>query len=283
MPPRKTPTGRQRRIGAELRRMREHAGLSIAEAAARLGTDRTNVSSLESGRFGVSAERVHTLASHYECPDAGLIDGLAKMAEVRVRGWWEDYRSLLSAAALDLAELEFHAARISSVQVVHIPGLLQTEEHARALFRCAVPAPSDVELQRRLSHRMKRKVIFERDQPTPCSFVLHEAALRMQMTRRDIHLRQLDRLLEASEQRNLTLRVIAFSAGGYTGLGTGFTFAEGSVPALSTVQVDNAHGALFLDAESHLLNYRAVLERVDAVSMSPRESRSFIRKVARDL
>lgn len=83
MPPRKAPTARQCRVGAELRKMRQHAGLALAEAAALLSTDRTAISNTESGRFGVSGERVRAWAGGYACPDEAYVDALAAMADER--------------------------------------------------------------------------------------------------------------------------------------------------------------------------------------------------------
>ncbi|WP_217146255.1 helix-turn-helix transcriptional regulator, partial [Streptomyces sp. AC627_RSS907] len=122
MPPRKAPTARQRRLATELRKMRERAGLSISDAAQLLSTDRTTVSNIESGRFGVSADRVRAWSTHHACPDPKYVDALARMAEERGKGWWEQYRGTLSTSALDLAELEHNARSLTVLQVVYVPG-----------------------------------------------------------------------------------------------------------------------------------------------------------------
>ncbi|TDC27602.1 XRE family transcriptional regulator [Streptomyces sp. 8K308] len=283
MASRKTPTARQRRIGTELRRMREHAGLSIAEGAALLGTDRTNISNLEGARFGVSGERVRQFAANYNCPDHAYVEGLAAMASTRVRGWWTEYRGVLPSGAVDLAEMEYHAQRLTVVEHMHVPGLLQTEEHARAVLRLAIPQRSEVELLRRLTHRMKRKTIFERDQPTACVFLVHEAALRMCLGGSAVQRRQLDRLLEESERDHITLLVIPFTANGYAGAGSSVTLAAGAVPRLDTVQLDSPHGVAFLDGEAQLIRYRTTLERMREMTLPPSESRDFIRTVRDEL
>lgn len=159
--------------------MRERAGLLPTEAAALLGTDRTTISNTEAGRFGVSGTRVRTWAAAYACPDAAYIDALVDMAEERIKGWWEDYRGELSVSALDLAELEHHATGFRSVQIMHMPGLLQTEDYARAVYAEALPAPTPAGLRRRLSHRLRRRDVLDRPDPPTCVFLIHEAALRM--------------------------------------------------------------------------------------------------------
>ncbi|MFD5318469.1 helix-turn-helix domain-containing protein [Streptomyces sp. NPDC127098] len=279
MASKKNVTARQRRIGVELRRMRDRAGMSISEAASLLGSDRTSISNMEAARFGVSGERVRQLAANYACPDQAYVEGLASMAETRVRGWWEEYRGVLPAGPVDLAELEYHAKRLTMVDHFHIPGLLQTEEHARGVLRLAVPQRSEVDLLRRLTHRIKRKAIFERDTPTPCHFIVHEAALRACLTGPDIQRRQLDRLLEESEHEHVTIQVIPFTAPGYAGAGGAFAYASGPAPQLDTVQLDSPHGSVFLDGEDQLRNYRDTLARMQEVAMSPDESRDFISSV----
>lgn len=99
MPVRKPPTERQRRPGAELRKMREHIGMFINEAAALHRTDRTVVSNTESARSGVSSDRVRVWAANHRCPDAKYIDAPAEMARGRGPHWWDEYRGMLPAGA----------------------------------------------------------------------------------------------------------------------------------------------------------------------------------------
>ncbi|MFE4665456.1 helix-turn-helix domain-containing protein [Streptomyces sp. NPDC056716] len=283
MPPRKAPTARQRRLGAELRRIRERAGLTLVDAAAQLGTDRTTVSNIESGRFGVSGERVRTWAAHYGCPDAEYVEALAAMAEDRRKGWWEDYREVLSVGALDLSELEHHASALRAVQIMHMPGLLQTEDYARAVFTEAVPALSDIELRRELSLRLKRRDVLDRATPPMCTFLIHESALRMEFGGRKIARAQLDYLLKQSDRENVRVRVIPFSIGGFPNAGSATLYACGPVPQLDTVQTDTPYGPAFLDAETRLANFRAVLDRTEERSLDAVRSRDFINEIAQQV
>ena len=280
MPPRSVPTARQVRLGTELRRMREGAGLSIQEAADRLGINRTHITNLELARFGVSEERVRALAAIYTCPDGDYVDALVAMARERKGGWWEEYRGLIATGGLDLAELEYYAASLRVLEIMHIPGLLQTEEYARAVLNSTVPQWSDTDLRRRLSHRMKRRDILDRDDPPECTFVIHEAALRMRFGSDRVLHAQLDSLLESSTRKNVTVRVLTFEAGGFHVPGLSVTYALGAVPQLDTAQLDAAHGPVFLDAQSQLANHRGVLDRTAEAALSAEESRDFVRGIA---
>lgn len=283
MASRKAPTARQRRLGTELRRLRERTGLSLNAAAAVLGTDRTTVSNSEAGRSGVSSQRVRAWAAHYECPDTAYVDALAGMAEERTNRWWEDYRGELSSGALDLAELEHHAVGLRSVQIMYMPGLLQNEEYARAVFAEVVPPLSPERLRRLLSHRLRRRDVLDGAGAPTCTFLIHEAALRMTYGGPGVALGQLGHLLKESERDNVTVRVIPFAAGGFPEIGSSTQYVCGPVPQLDTVQTDTATGPMFIDAEVRLVNYRAVLDRVESRSLDPEGSRDFIREIAQSM
>ncbi|SFC21198.1 helix-turn-helix domain-containing protein [Streptomyces aidingensis] len=281
MPSRTAPTARQRRIGCELRKLRERIGMTPMQAAEELGTNRAGISNMETGRFGVSAERVRTLARIYSCPDAAYVDALAAMAEERVRGWWEHYRDKLPATALDLAELEHFARAMRTIQIMHVPGLLQTEEYARAVLAIDVPEPNPVELRRKISFRMRRRDVLDRDDPPQCTFLVHESAFRLETGGPKVARRQLDHLLEASERPNVTLRAIPFSAGVLPNTGLSTVYAYAAVPQLDTVHLEVRHGHALLDAETHLQNYRATMSRVENISLTPEETRELIADIAR--
>ncbi|MET8182800.1 Scr1 family TA system antitoxin-like transcriptional regulator [Streptomyces sp. NPDC005336] len=279
--PRTATTARQRRLGAELRKLREHAGMNVAQAAQQLGVDRTRISNTEAGRFGVSEERVRALAEIYSCGDQAYVDALAAMATERGQGWWEEYRGKLSAGALDLAGLEHHAVGLRLVQIMHMPGLLQTEDYAQAVFSTAEPEPTPTQLRCRLSHRLRRRDVLDREDPPQCTFLIHEAALRLQFGGARVAQRQLEYVVEASERDNVTVRVIPFSAGGFPNAGSSTTYVTGPVPQLDTVQLDSPNGSALLDADTYLANYRRVLDRTEAMALSPDETRDFVHAIAR--
>lgn len=280
---RKQPTARQERLGAELRKLREAAGLKGREAAALLGTDSAQVSQIEFGTAGVSEERVRRLAAHYACTDTELIDALAAMATDRARGWWEEYRGLLPTQFLDLSELEHYAAFLREVQFLYIPGLLQTEDYARAVFSFRVPELPGAEREMRVRHRMQRRAILEGPDPTPYEAVIHEAALRIKVHDRATSRSQLTRLLELSEADHITVRAIPLDLDGFAGASSTMTYAGGPVPKLDTVVRDSPHGTAFIDSEAQLGAFRTLFRRVEEVSLGPDRSRDFIHRLAKEL
>ncbi|MGW0751418.1 helix-turn-helix domain-containing protein [Streptomyces sp. NPDC002587] len=283
MAPRNHPTIQQRRFGAELRRLREGAGLSAPAAAERLGADRTMISNIESGRFGISEERLRRLASIYECNNTGLIDALAAMTGGRTKGWWDEYRGKIPPDFLDVAELEHHATSLRTLQTAHIPGIFQTEEHARALFDLFVPALPRLEVELRVAHRLARHNVVAGTPGVPYVGLVHESALRMRIGGRSVARGQLDRLLEESERPNVRLLVIPFSAEGFPMAGDTMMYASAMNPHLDTVEVDSPIGAVFFDAPTQLANFRKRLDLVEQVTLNPRESRDLILEIAGDL
>ncbi|CAL9482223.1 helix-turn-helix domain-containing protein [Streptomyces sp. enrichment culture] len=284
MPPTNSPTLRQRRLGAELRKLRERAGLTATSAAGLLGVNQARVSMIETGRTPISSDRLRSMAHVYDCNDEELIDALASMTGRRTRGWWEEYRDHVPVALVDLAELEHHASGLRVALLIHIPALLQTTDHARSLFRAVVPPMRQYEIEHRLTHRMKRQGILHRVEPLPYTAIIHEAALRMDFGGPTIARDQLQHLLDMSELPHVTVRVISFGTNHFPTTGQSFDYVEGSVPQLDTAQLDSHHGACeFLDAEAQLRKYRAVLDRMESCALDPVKSRDFIHQRIQDL
>ncbi|HZF89952.1 helix-turn-helix transcriptional regulator [Streptomyces sp.] len=280
---RSEPTARQMRLAVELRRLREAAGLTAREAATLLGVSAPQISQIEAGLTGVSEKRLRRLAANYSCPDLEFVDALVGMARDRTTGWWEEYRGLLPMPFLDLPELEHHASYRWDVDFLHVPGLLQTEDYARALFSYVNPEFPEEEVERWVEHRMRRKVVIERPDPIPYEAVIHEAALRIRVGDRTAARAQLTQVLELCEASHITVRVVPFDLDGFGGAGSAMVYAGGPVPRLDTVVRDGLNGPVFIDAESQLDRYRTLFRRVKAVSLEPSRSRDFIHKLAKEL
>ena len=277
------PTARQMRLGTELRRLREEAGLSGREAAALLGVSSGQISQIEFAQTGVSEKRLRSMAANYACSDGELIAALVQMATDRTRGWWEEYRQQLPAPFLDLAELEHNATFRRDVDLLHVSGLLQTEDYARALFSTRIPELSTDERELRVRHRMQRRVILERPTPTSYQAVIHEAALRIRVGGRATSQTQLASILELSEADHITVRVIPFALERFDDTGSAMIYAGGSIPKLDTVVRDGPHGTAFIDAEAQLGVFRTLFRRVEAASLDPEQSRDLIHNLAKEL
>ncbi|MBE8471171.1 helix-turn-helix domain-containing protein [Streptomyces justiciae] len=283
MAPRSHATARQVRLGTELRRLREAAGLKAREVAGLLNSTSAQISQVELGLSGASEERVRRLAAHYACTDEALIDALVAMATERTRGWWEEYRGVLPPVFMDTAEAEHHATFLREVVITRIPGLLQTPDYARAVFAYMNPELPESEVAPRVEHRMRRRAVIEGDNPTPYEAIIHEVALRLRVSDRKSSCAQLRQILDLVEQGHATVRVIPTDQDGFAGSGASMMYAGGPVPRLDTGMRDSPTGIAFIDAESQLDRLRALLRRVESASLDPVASRDFIHRMAKEL
>lgn len=283
MPTRPAPTERQRRLGAELRKMRLTAGRTTEYAAGLLGLDRTKLSNMEAGVRAASPERIRILADDYGCTDGPYVDGLIAMADSGRHGWWERYRGRLPQRLLDVAELEWFANRLRTLQTVHVPGLLQLGEYAEAVFNSALPPLPRSEIELRVAQRVQRQQVLERTVPVDYVAYVHECALRMQFGGRQVTQRQLRHLCVMSERENVEIRVLPVEVGAFPGAGHAVLYAAGVVPRLDTVQLDSAHGGEFTHVETELTKYRAHMDWWQAKSLSPKASQDFINRVNHQL
>ncbi|MCX4738658.1 helix-turn-helix domain-containing protein [Streptomyces antibioticus] len=283
MAARNHPTARQVRLGAELRKLREAAGFKAREVAAFLNSTSAQMSQVEAGIAAVSAERIRRLAAHYACTDEALIDALAAMAGDRTRGWWDEYRGVLPQVNLDVAEAEHHATHLREIVITHVPGLLQTPDYARTVFRYMRPELPDSEVEPRVEHRLRRRAVLEGDSPTPYETIVHEFALRVRIADRQASLAQLRWILDQIEQGRTTLRVIPIDQDGFAGAGASMMYMDGPLPQLDTCLRDTPTGTAFIDTEPQLAQLRTLFRRVEKATLTPAASRDFIHRLAKDL
>ncbi|WP_344324371.1 helix-turn-helix transcriptional regulator [Kitasatospora putterlickiae] len=279
---RSNPTLRQRRLGTELRRMREQAGFGSSELARRLGISPAQMTQMEMAKIGVSPERLRMVASACGCANEPLIDALANMASERGKGWWEECRGTLTIDFLEVAELEAHARKLTFCTTAYMPGLLQTHAYASAVFARLFPPLSVGEVEARTAFRIRRQKII-RSGSTPLRTFIHEAALRMQFGGPVVLADQLGALIDDSEHPGISVRVVPFALDTFPGSGENLTFAEGPVPELDTIEMDVSQGALFFDSQADLAKHRVIFSRLDSTALGEDESREFIRSVMKEV
>ncbi|MEV7782052.1 helix-turn-helix transcriptional regulator [Kitasatospora sp. NPDC088351] len=280
---RPNPTLRQRRLGAELRRMREQAGFGGSQLGRAVGMNPAQVTQMESGKIGISVERLRTIAAACMCVNQPLIDALADIITEREKpGWWEEYRGTLATDFLEVAELEGHARRLSTYTITFVPGLLQTGAYASAVFSGSFPPLPRHEVDLRTAFRMLRQRIV-RSGTTPYSAFIHEAALRMQFSGTKVLAEQLDSLIEDSERPGTSVRVVPFSVDALPSPSENFTYAEGPIPELDTAQMDTGPGCPLFDAPAHVAKFRAVLTQMATTALSEEESRDFIQSIKKEM
>ncbi|MFI0260888.1 helix-turn-helix domain-containing protein [Streptomyces sp. NPDC017056] len=263
MPPRTRPTERQRRLGLELRKLRNRAGLSGDQAGSLLDADRTRISNIEAGRVDVARNRLYMLLRRYGCPHGPLFEELMAMAQETGRGWWGDFRDVVAPVGRDLAELEARSAGIRVHEPLFVPGLLQTADYARAVI--AESEQDEHRVERFVEFRMARQRILAG--VVTYRAIVHEAALHVQIGGPKVMRRQLLRLIEAARQPNVTVQVFPFEAGSYSSFSRSFGIFGGSVPELDTVHLEHPMDSVFLRDGDHIEEYAKMFERLSGLAL----------------
>lgn len=264
---RANPTFRQRRFGAEVRKLRERSGLSVAAGAALMGMQASHISNVESGRTGLSPQRLRALADAASGASSTFVDALLELGQDSGKGWWTEYRRELRPSLMDLAELEERATRIVSYEPMFVPGLLQTADYATAMYRGGYTSASREEQDLEVEFRMRRQKVLAGERSPSFHAVIHEAALHATLGNRQIMRGQLLRLIEASRLPNVTIQVLPFD--GPVPFGTSFTLVEPSVPELSTVIVAHIERSLYLGDDDALARYNDWFARLRNVALPP--------------
>ncbi|MFS8199938.1 helix-turn-helix domain-containing protein [Streptomyces sp. CWNU-52B] len=209
---RTTISERQRRLGYELKHLREQAGFSAGEAAERIGMGRAQLSQIETAKTTILTERLRELCHLYGCIDATYVDALVAMSEATGRGWWTAYKKPMEQGPLNMAELERDAVELRLHQSLFIPGLFQTADYAQAVFATPKLGFENEDIGDALKFRMQRQSILTRESPPSVHAVIHESALHMKFGGTDVLREQLLHLVELARLPHVAIRIYPFSS-----------------------------------------------------------------------
>ncbi len=288
MPRPGSATVRNRRLAAELRRLREAADLTGDEVAEQLGWSASKVSRLENARQAPRFTDVKRLLELYDIQGAQR-DQLLQLARDAVRkGWWEAFSDALPDQYASYIGLEIEAEAIWQWETQVVPGLLQTEAYALAVEQWShsieVIPPSRVDA--RVEARIARQSILTRETPLRLSIILDEALLLRRYGDADIMREQLYRLQELAELPNLKLQVLQLD--GPHPITTGsFTLLQ--FPPASGIRfhdvayIEHLNGCSYLEEETETYRHRLSFERLSAEALGPAESMDRISRIARDV
>jgi len=277
-----SPAVRRRRLGNELRSLRERAGLTIDVVADRLDFSSSKVSRIETGHTGASAADVRAMAGLYGL-DGQAADALVQIArDAKAKGWWLQYGKVLIGRYVGL---EAGASKIYSFEAQVVPGLLQLPDYTRLLIRAARPDLSDEELDDRIRIRDKRRALIDKDEnPIDLWAIIDEAVLHRLVGGASLMRQQIERLQMVAERTNVTLQVIRFGTGVHAGMDGSFSILEYEDEAdPDVVFAENAAGGLFMEKDDDLRRYRFVFDRLRASALSPELSAEFLAKRAKEL
>jgi transcriptional regulator with XRE-family HTH domain len=269
------PTVLRRLLGAQLRRLREGKGISRESAGYTIRASGSKISRLELGRVGFKERDVSDLLPLYGVADEHDRAALLSLArEANTPGWWHRYGDILPGWFETYVGLEEAAELIRTFEIQFIPGLLQTADYARAVMAVGHSAAPDEEIERRVNLRMTRQKLLTRADKAPRLWaVVDEAALRRPIGGAEVMRAQIERLIEATHQPNVTLQVLPFAVGGHAAEGGAFTILRFPEPDLpDAVYVEQLTSALYLDKREDVDRYMEAMERLCIESEPPGRS-----------
>ncbi|MFJ8363184.1 helix-turn-helix domain-containing protein [Streptomyces sp. NPDC093984] len=275
------PTVRRRRLGQELRRLRELKGMTAEEVAERLLVSQSKISRLENGRRSISPRDVRDLCGVYEVEDQRVVESLMEMArDSRQQGWWHAFGDIPYSVYIGL-ETDAESLRVYEPQI--ITGLLQTRAYAEALIQGALPETSPADIEKRVQVRMRRQErISAENNPLRLWVVLDEAALRRQVGDNLVMREQLEHLAEMSRLPHVTVQVLPFEVGAHPGLNGQYAILEFADAAdSSVVYLEGVTSDLYLEKAQDVQKYAVMYEHLRAQALNVEQSRKFIEDAAK--
>ncbi|MER5889324.1 helix-turn-helix transcriptional regulator [Streptomyces sp. NPDC001941] len=276
------PTVRRRRLGQELRRLRELKGMTAEEVAERLLVSQSKISRLENGRRSISQRDVRDLCGVYEVEDHRIVDSLMQMAkDSRQQGWWHAFGDIPYSVYIGL-ETDAASLRVYEPQVV--PGLLQTRQYAEALIHGALPESTEQDIEKRVNVRARRQErVKDEEHPLRLWAVIDESALRRVVGNRALMVEQLEHLVEQSRLPHVTVQVLPFDMGAHPGINGQYAILEFPDAAdSSVVYLEGVTSDLYLEKANDVQKYSVMYEHLRAQALNVEQTREFITTIMKE-
>lgn len=281
-----SPVVQRRRLRTELRKARQDSGQTQDQVALAMDWSLSKVIRIEAGSVGISTNDLKVLLRHYKIVDPARTEELIALARAaRERSWWSMYRDVAPPGLLQLIGYESAASIRRNFEPLLVPGLLQTEEYARAVIRGLDDQAPAERVDTRVEIRMRRQELVDRANPPLLFFILDEAVVRRVVGSKGIMRRQIRRLIELADRPNVTIEVVPFGAGVHPGLKGSFVVLEFPDAADDDVlYLESPSGDLISrDVPEEVLTYREVFEHLRSLSLGPSDSMTYLGKLADEM
>ncbi|MFE4519223.1 helix-turn-helix domain-containing protein [Kitasatospora sp. NPDC056783] len=279
-----SPTVLRRRLGSELRRLRERTGRQAKTVADELGFSATKVSRIESGQTTLKESDVRAMLELYGVGDeTELRQFISLTRRSTQRGWWHDYADTLPEWFQTYVGLEADAARIRSYESELVPGLFQTADYAREVFRpFRSEQNGDQAIERRVRLRLQRQELIRNPEPLVVHAVLSEAVLRRVVGGDQVMTSQVIHLVETAQLPNITIQVLPFSVGAHAAMGTNFRILSFSDVPGEVVFCESVTSSLYIEKEADIIRHETVFSQLTSSAMSPEDSVSWMQKLVKE-
>ncbi|MER6010670.1 helix-turn-helix domain-containing protein [Streptomyces bluensis] len=278
---RPAPTVGQVVLGRRLQELREVAGLKREEAARVLRVAPATVRRMEKAEVALRIPYVQVLLTTYGVAERDVAAFVALAEDANRPGWWQRYHDVLPDWFSLHVSLEGAAQVIRQYEPHYVPGMLQTEEYARAVLEAGTVGQREPEsIERHVSLRMARQQLLTRADPPRLWVIMDETALRRPVSvRPEVMRHQLDRLLDVMDWAHVTLQVAEFKAGPHPGTYAPFVlfrFVEPELP--DVVYSEYLTGALYLDSPREVVTHLEALDRMAAQAAPADRTRELLRE-----
>ena len=279
------PTVLRMLLGAHLRRLRDAAGVTREDAGWEIRSSESKISRMELGRVSFKERDVADLLTLYGVDDEEERNRLLALArDANTPGWWHRFGDVLPSWFQSYLGLEAAASLIRTYEVQFVPGLLQTQDYARAVVLLGHGRAGTDEIDRRVRVRVTRQDLLNRANPPQIWAVIDEAVLRRPIGGREVMRGQVESLLQATKLPNVQLQVVPFAVGGHAAAGGAFSILRFPDPDLpDVVYVEQLTSALYLDKRDDVDHYAATMERLCVEAEPPDRTAEILQTLLREL
>jgi hypothetical protein len=271
-------------LGAQLRRLRESASVTRDDAGYHIRASGSKISRMELGRVSFKERDVTDLLEFYGIDDAAEKEKLVQLTrEANATPWYQKFQDVVPDWFHVFVGLEEAAQLIRVYEVQFVPGLLQTEEYARALIRVSRHDATDEEVERLVALRMGRQDIFASPTPPRVWYVIDEAAFRRTVGGIGVMAVQLDKLIAVASAPGNVIQVFPFAAS--AGLGGDGPLMIYEFPANDPVvgYAECYRGGRLVQDVAEGSEMLTKLNLIRACALSPGESVAWMRKLRSEL
>ncbi|MEU0083192.1 helix-turn-helix transcriptional regulator [Streptomyces sp. NPDC006274] len=283
--PRSAPTVGQVVLGKRLQDLRERAGMKREEAAQVLRVAPGTIRRMETAEVALKIPYVQLLLGAYGIGDEEARGFVELAEEANKPGWWQRFHDVLPHWFSMYVSLEGAASLIRAYEPQFVPGLLQTEDYARAIMLGGAighTEPDDVE--RHVALRMERQSLLTRPDAPRLWAVMDETVLRRPVGAPGVMKAQVEKLLEAARLPNVTLQLAEFASGHHPGTYGPFVLFRFAVPELpDMVYSEYLTGAVYLDARPEVATHLEVMDRMAAQAASAQRTREILDDLRKEL
>lgn len=279
-----SPTVGRRRLGIELRKLREQNRLTMGRVAEDSGLSEPTLSRVENGKRVLKQVELRGLLDLYGVKDPVQQQRLRDMAKVAAEdAWWDQYDGVLPSGLGSYVGLEAEAIALRSYSDRLIHGLLQTADYCRAVIHAGDHRADEEAVESRVRLRMQRQEVLRKRSPPLLRTIMDEAAIRRPIGGRTTMATQLRHLAVVAESPDVSVQIVPFALGAHAGVDGHFTLLEFEDSQVQQhVYVESPAGNIFIQKRQAVAEFRERFDRLQMEALSPQESLTLITKAAEE-